>query len=241
MNYIDHLRELRNRIILCFFFLIFSFMFFLFFSDFVAKLLLEPLYDNIENPSDRRMIFTGLPEVFTSNLKISLFASFLLSVPFLLIQIFLFSSPALYKKEKKIFIPLISIIPIFFFLGVLFAYYFLIPIIWSFFLSFENFMDTSFPIELESRYSEYMKLTMYLLFASGLSFQFPVLIVLLTKLGFFNTHYLKKNRKYFYVGILIFSAFFTPPDVVSQIGITIPLIIFYESSIIFIKYCFKKK
>ena len=187
------------------------------------------------------MIFTGLPEIFVSNLKISLFASFLLSVPFLLIQIFLFSSPALYKKEKKIFIPLISIIPIFFFLGVLFAYYFLIPIIWSFFLSFENFMDTSFPIELESRYSEYMKLTMYLLFASGLSFQFPVLIVLLTKLGFFNTHYLKKNRKYFYVGILIFSAFFTPPDVVSQIGITIPLIIFYESSIIFIKYCFKKK
>lgn len=241
MKYIDHLRELRNRILLTFLFLIIAFFFFFYNVDSVSEFLTRPLFSLLNDSSNQRMIFTGLPEIFVSNLKISLFASFLLSVPFLLIQIFLFSSPALYKKEKKIFIPLISIIPIFFFLGVLFAYYFLIPIIWSFFLSFENFMDTSFPIELESRYSEYMKLTMYLLFASGLSFQFPVLIVLLTKLGFFNTHYLKKNRKYFYVGILIFSAFFTPPDVVSQIGITIPLIIFYESSIIFIKYCFKKK
>ena len=241
MKYIDHLRELRNRILLSFLFLIITFFFFFYNVDSVSEFLTRPLFSLLNDSSNQRMIFTGLPEIFVSNLKISLFASFLLSVPFLLIQIFLFSSPALYKKEKKIFIPLISIIPIFFFLGVLFAYYFLIPIIWSFFLSFENFMDTSFPIELESRYSEYMKLTMYLLFASGLSFQFPVLIVLLTKLGFFNTHYLKKNRKYFYVGILIFSAFFTPPDVVSQIGITIPLIIFYESSIIFIKYCFKKK
>ena len=241
MKYIDHLRELRNRVLLTFLFLIIAFFFFFYNVDSVSEFLTRPLFSLLNDSSNQRMIFTGLPEIFVSNLKISLFASFLLSVPFLLIQIFLFSSPALYKKEKKIFIPLISIIPIFFFLGVLFAYYFLIPIIWSFFLSFENFMDTSFPIELESRYSEYMKLTMYLLFASGLSFQFPVLIVLLTKLGFFNTHYLKKNRKYFYVGILIFSAFFTPPDVVSQIGITIPLIIFYESSIIFIKYCFKKK
>ena len=241
MKYIDHLRELRNRILLTFLFLIIAFFFFFYNVDSVSEFLTRPLFSLLNDSSNQRMIFTGLPEIFVSNLKISLFASFLLSVPFLLIQIFLFSSPALYKKEKKIFIPLISIIPIFFFLGVLFAYYFLIPIIWSFFLSFENFMDTSFPIELESRYSEYMKLTMYLLFASGLSFQFPVLIVLLTKLGFFNTHYLKKNRKYFYVGILIFSAFFTPPDVVSQIGITIPLIIFYESSIIFIKYYFKKK
>ena len=241
MKYIDHLRELRNRILLTFLFLIIAFFFFFYNVDSVSEFLTRSLFSLLNDSSNQRMIFTGLPEIFVSNLKISLFASFLLSVPFLLIQIFLFSSPALYKKEKKIFIPLISIIPIFFFLGVLFAYYFLIPIIWSFFLSFENFMDTSFPIELESRYSEYMKLTMYLLFASGLSFQFPVLIVLLTKLGFFNTHYLKKNRKYFYVGILIFSAFFTPPDVVSQIGITIPLIIFYESSIIFIKYCFKKK
>ena len=241
MKYIDHLRELRNRIIFCFFFLIFSFLTFLFFSDFVAKLLLEPLYNNIRNPSERRMIFTGLPEVFTSNLKISLFASFLFSLPFFITQFVFFVSPALYKKEKFFFIPILFLIPILFFIGVLFSYYFLIPVIWNFFLSFENFIGDSFNVELESRYSEYMKLTMYLLFASGISFLFPILLIFLTKIKILNVVHLKKYRKYFIIGILIFSAIFTPPDIISQVGIAIPLLIFYELSIIFIKIFILKK
>ena len=116
MKYIDHLRELRNRILLTFLFLIIAFFFFFYNVDSVSEFLTRPLFSLLNDASNQRMIFTGLPEIFVSNLKISLFASFLLSVPFLLIQIFLFSSPALYKKEKKIFITLISIIPIFFFL-----------------------------------------------------------------------------------------------------------------------------
>ena len=241
MKYFDHLRELRNRILISFIFLIISFFFFFLNVDFVGKILTKPLFFLFDESSNQRMIFTALPEIFVSNLKISLFASFLVSVPFFLIQIFLFTSPALYQNEKKIVIPIMSLTPILFFGGVLFAYFFLIPVIWSFFLSFENFMDSPFPIELESKYSEYMKLTMYLLFASGLSFQFPILIIFFTKIGLFDHSFLKKNRKYFYIGILIFSALFTPPDVISQIGISIPLIIFYESSIIFIKYFFKSK
>tara|TARA_B100001741_G_C16170147_1_gene421964 strand:- start:235 stop:591 length:357 start_codon:yes stop_codon:yes gene_type:complete len=113
--------------------------------------------------------------------------------------------------------------------------------IWSFFVSYESFIDGSLPIQLESRYSEYMKLTMFLLLASGLSFEFPIIIIFLTKLGVFNEHFLKKNRKFFLIGILIFSALFTPPDIISQIGIAIPLIIFYEFSILFIKFFFNKK
>ena len=129
----------------------------------------------------------------------------------------------------------------FFILGVIFAYYFLIPIIWKFFLSYENFIDGSLPIQLESRYSEYLKLTMFLLIASGLSFQFPILIIFFTKLGIFDIYFLKRNRKYFLLGILVFAALTTPPDIISQIGIAIPLIIFYESSILFIKFFFKRK
>ena len=122
-----------------------------------------------------------------------------------------------------------------------FAYYFLIPVIWNFFISYENFLNESLPVELESKYSEYVKLTMFLLLASGLSFEFPVLIILLTKLKIFNQKFLSRNRKYFFIGILIFSAIFTPPDVISQIGIAIPLIIFYEFSILFIKIFLKDK
>ena len=117
----------------------------------------------------------------------------------------------------------------------MFAYFFLIPIIWDFFISYENFLQSSIPVELESKYSEYMKLTMYLLFASGLSFEFPVLLIVLSKLGLISYETLKTKRKYFFIGIIIFSAIFTPPDVISQIGIAIPLIIFYEFSLLLIK------
>ena len=98
---------------------------------------------------------------------------------------------------KKIFYSINYVISFFFLAGILFAYYFLIPVIWNFFISYENFLNNSFPVELESKYSEYIKLTMFLIFASGLSFEFPVIIILLTKIGIFNHHFLSKNRKFF--------------------------------------------
>ena len=235
MKYIDHLKELRKRILLSFFILIISFCFFIYNASFVGEILTKPLFDLFDDSDKKRMIFTALPEVFVSNLKIALFASFLTSLPFLISQIVLFIYPALYKKEKKIIIPTFLLIPILFICGVCFAYFFLIPIIWNFFISFENFLQGSIPVVLESKYSEYMKLTMYLLFASGLSFEFPVLLFILSKLGVVSYETLKKKRKYFFIGIVIFSAILTPPDVISQIGIAIPLIIFYEFSLLLIK------
>ena len=241
MKYLNHLRELRNRILFSFLFLFLSFLFFFYNVKYLGDILTQPLFSLLENSTNQRMIFTALPEVFISNLKISLFASFLVSAPIFIIQILLFISPALYKNEKKFFIPLILLSPFFFLAGILFAYYFLIPVIWNFFISYENFLNNSFPVELESKYSEYIKLIMFLIFASGLSFEFPVLIILLTKIGVFNHHFLSKNRKFFFIGILVFSALFTPPDVISQIGIAIPLVIFYEFSILFIKFFINKK
>ena len=241
MKYLVYLKELRNRLLFSFMFLITCFFFFFLNINLVINLLIDPLYEILGQPENRRMIFTGLPEVFVSNLKVALFASFLISIPFFIIQIILFTTPALYKKEKRIFF-LVSILSvIFFFLGVFFAYYFLIPTVWKFFISYESLIDGSLPIQLESRYSEYMKLTMFLLLASGLSFEFPILIIFLTKLGVFDEFFLKKNRKYFLIAILIFAAIFTPPDIISQLGIAIPLIIFYEFSILFIKLFFKNK
>ena len=240
MKYLSHLKELRNRILLSFLFLIICFIFFFYNASYVGEFLSKPLFALLEGTDRKRMIFTGLPEVFLSNLKISLFASFMITFPFIIIQFVLFISPAMYKKEKSFFFPIIFLIPILFILGVIFAYYLLIPIIWSFFISFENFFQSGLNLELESRYSEYMKLILYLLLASGISFELPILLIILTKLKILNIQILKNNRKYFFIGILVFSAIFTPPDIISQLGIAIPLIIFYELSLIFIYFFLKK-
>ena len=187
------------------------------------------------------MIFTGLPEIFISYLKVSLFTSFLLSFPFIALQISIFISPALYKKERKFFRPMIILVPFLFYLGVAFAFFILIPVIWKFFLGFENYNSSSlFSIQLESKFNEYMKLTMYLLFSTGLAFLFPILLIILSKLKLITVESLKKNRKYYFLGILIFGAVFTPPDIISQVGIAIPLIIFFELSIYLIKFMNRK-
>lgn len=241
MSYYDHLKELRNRIIFCFLFLIFCLLVSFFNAESISNILSHPLHKIMEDDENKRMIFTGLPEIFISYLKISLFAGFLVSFPFFILQLSIFISPALYKNEKKFFKPLFFFIPLLFYFGVLFAYFFLIPIIWNFFLSFENFSPSNyFSIELESKFNEYMKLTMYLLFSSGLSFLFPIVLLIFAKLKIINSRILKKNRNFFYIGILIFAALFTPPDLISQVGIAIPLFFFFEMSIFLIDVINKK-
>ncbi len=235
MSYLSHFTELRNRLLFCFFIFFFSFFFYFYVADFVAKILSLPLYKILENSDQTRMIFTGLPEVFISNLKISFFASFLTTFPILILQFFLFISPALYKKEKKFFLPVFCLIPFLFFLGVLFSYFILIPIVWNFFLSFQTLnTEHFFSIELESRYGEYMKLTMYLLFSGGVSFLFPIILMTLCKINILTVKILKKQRKIFFILILLFSAVLTPPDVISQLVISLPLYLFYEFAILLI-------
>ena len=168
MKYLEYLKELRNRLLFSFSFMFLCFLFFFLNIGLVIETLTNPLYELLNNQENKRMIFTGLPEVFVSNLKVSFFVAFLFSLPIFIIQIILFTSPALYKKEKKVFV-LVSIMSIiFFFLGILFAYFFLIPMIWSFFISYESFVDGSLPIQLESRYSEF-----YILNSEGLSADYP--------------------------------------------------------------------
>ena len=241
MSYFDHFRELRNRLIFCFIFLISIFIISFFYSEKITNILTFPLYDAVGEKENKRMIFTGLPEVFVSYLKISLFSSFLVSFPFFIIQMSLFISPALYKKEKNFFIPLFYSIPFLFYVGVLFSYFFLIPVIWDFFVSFENLKSSNyFSIELESKFNEYIRLTMYLLFSTGFAFLFPVFLLILAKLKIINSQILRNNRKYYFIGILIFGAVFTPPDIISQLGIAVPLFIFFELSIYFIDFLNKK-
>jgi sec-independent protein translocase protein TatC len=132
--------------------------------------------------------------------------------------------------------------PVLFLLGAFLAYYFIMPLAIKFFLSFETLTSqTSMPIQLEARVSEYLSLIMIFMLAFGLSFELPVLLILLATVGFIDSKYLSERRRYIIVIIFIVAAIITPPDPISQIGLAIPLMLLYEISILIIKYLEKNK
>ena len=153
--------------------------------------------------TQRRMIFTGLHETFLTYLKLSFFSALCISFPIILVQIWKFIAPGLYKDEKLALLPFLIATPILFISGGMLVYYFIMPMAIKFFLSFETTAAMSgLPIQLEAKVDEYLSLITRLIFAFGLSFQLPVLLTLLGKVGFVNSDYLKKRRKY--VIVIIF-------------------------------------
>ena len=156
-------------------------------------------------------------------------------------QVWKFIAPGLYKHEKSAIMPYLIITPILFLLGGMLVYYLIMPLAIKFFLSFESAgLNTSLPIQLEAKVNEYLSLVMKLIFAFGLSFQLPVVLSLLARIGFVDSKFLKERRKYVVVIIFASAAILTPPDPVTQIGLAIPLLILYELSIISVKLIEKK-
>jgi sec-independent protein translocase protein TatC len=165
-----------------------------------------------------------------------------ISSPIILIQVWKFVAPGLYKNEKTALLPYMIATPVLFLLGGMLVYYLIMPLAINFFLSFETATSSnSLPIQLEAKVNEYLSLIMRLIFAFGISFQLPVLLSLLARAGFINSTYLKKRRKYVIVIIFIVAAILTPPDPITQIGLGIPLLILYELSILSVKFIEKKK
>lgn len=186
--------------------------------------------------SQGRLIYTGLTEAFFTYLRVSFFAGCFLTFPFLLMQIWLFLAPALYKKERRVLLPYLVATPFLFFIGGALVYYGVIPLAWRFFLSFESTGgDTVLPIHLEARVSEYLDLVMTLVFAFGLCFQLPVLLTLLARVGVVSSAFLKGARKYAIVVIFTVAAFLTPPDVFSQTALALPILGLYELSIFLVR------
>jgi sec-independent protein translocase protein TatC len=164
------------------------------------------------------------------------------SFPIFLIQIWKFIAPGLYSNEKKAILPFMIATPVLFLLGAFLAYQFIMPLAIKFFLSFESLTSqTSMPIQLEAKVSEYLSLIMIFMIAFGLSFELPVLLILLATVGFIDSKYLSERRRYIIVIIYIVAAIITPPDPISQIGLAIPLMLLYEISILIIKYLEKNK
>jgi sec-independent protein translocase protein TatC len=241
-SFVSHLTELRSRLMSTFLFLLVTFVVCYIFSEQIYSFLVKPYSDAIiENNLERRLIFTALHEAFLTYLKVAFFTSFFITSPIFLTQIWKFVAPGLYKNEKKALLPYLISTPILFLLGGMLVYYLIMPLAIDFFLSFESAAeDNSIAIQLEAKVNEYLSLIMRLIFAFGISFQLPVVLSLLARIGIIDSQYLRTRRKYVVVIIFAVAAVLTPPDPITQIGLALPLLLLYEISILTVKLIEKK-
>ncbi len=241
-SFTSHFVELRSRLIKSLIFIFIIFIASYIFAEKIYFFLVEPYAQAVrEDGIDRRLIFTALHETFITYLKVAFFVAIFLGSPAVLTHIWKFIAPGLYKNEKKALLPYLIATPILFLLGGMLVYYLVMPLAIKFFLSFETSGQiNSLPIQLEAKVNEYLSLIMRLIFAFGLSFQLPVILNLLARIGAIDSLYLKQRRKYFIVIIFAAAAILTPPDPITQIGLAIPLLILYELSILSVKLTEKK-
>ncbi len=242
-SFVEHFTELRSRLVKSIIYLFIFFIICYFFAENIYRFLVEPYADAVRGDElNRRLIFTALHETFITYLKVAFFTSLFVTSPIILTQIWKFIAPGLYKNEKKALLPYLIATPTLFLMGGLLVYYLVMPLAIKFFLSFETVAEiNSLPIQLEAKVNEYLSLIMRLIFAFGISFQLPVLLSLLARVGFIDSEYLKKRRKYVIVIIFAVAAILTPPDPITQIGLGIPLLILYELSILSVKIIEKKR
>jgi sec-independent protein translocase protein TatC len=206
----------------------------------IYAFLVKPLAHVLEG-ENRRLIYTGLGEAFITYLKLACFAGGFLSFPVIASQLWLFIAPGLYKNEKYVFLPFLIATPALFLIGAAFVYYLVIPVAWKFFAGFESLTPASgLPIQLEARVSEYLSLIMTLIFAFGFCFQMPVLLTLLGRVGIISSTWLAEKRRYMIVAIFIVAAVVTPPDILSQFMLAVPMMALYEISVILVRMGEKK-
>ena len=242
-SFTSHFIELRTRLLNSLIFIFLAFITSYIFAEQIYNFLVEPYANAVKDEEiSRRLIFTALHETFITYIKVAFFSAIFLGSPVLLIQIYKFIAPGLYKNEKKAILPYLIFTPILFLFGGLLVYYLVMPLAIKFFLSFETIgSNSSLPIQLEAKVNEYLSLIMRLIFAFGISFQLPILLNLLAKIGIVNSNYLRTRRRYVIVIIFALAAILTPPDPITQVGLAIPLLLLYELSIFTVKFSEKKK
>ena len=233
MPLLDHLIELRSRLmwslasILLLFILIFPF------SENVYQVLVQPLADIFEElGGQRRLIFTALHEAFFTYIKLSLITALFIAFPFISMQFWMFVAPGLYKNEKKALAPFLVATPVLFFLGGAMVYFIVMPWAYEFLLAFElEGGPGTLPIVSEPKVNEYLSLSINLIFAFGICFELPVVLTLLGRIGIISSKGMAEKRKYAILISFVVAAIITPPDVISQIMLASVLIILYEISI----------
>ncbi len=230
----SHLEELRKRLIVCFIAVGAGFILSYGFKEKLFQILTYPLISVMK--TDGTLIFTGLPEAFFTYLKVSFLTGLILSAPVILYEFWVFVAPGLYHKERRLLLPVVFFSSLFFIAGALFGYFVVFPFGFKFFLGFAT--ETIKPL-ISMR--EYLSFAAKLLIAFGLAFELPIVVTFLSRLGIVTVDFLKKNRKYALLLSFVCSAILTPPDVITQIMMALPLMILYEMGIYSAMFFGRKK
>ncbi len=239
---IEHLVELRSRLIKAVIAIVIFFIVCFIFADSIFNILVIPFERAAGENQNIRLIYTAPQEYFFAQMKIGLFGSLFISFPVIANQIYKFVAPGLYKNERQAFLPFLIATPILFVLGACLVFFFVMPLAMTFFLSMQQTaVEGRATIELLPKVSEYLGLIMTLIFAFGLVFQLPVVITLLARAGLVTADGLKAKRKWAVVLAFVAAAVLTPPDPISQLGLATPTLLLYELSILSARYIEKKR
>ncbi|MGB0922624.1 MAG: twin-arginine translocase subunit TatC [Alphaproteobacteria bacterium] len=229
---IEHLIELRGRLMKIMFAVFIAFIGCYFFAEHIYAFLVQPYANVVGEDSGKRLIFTALHETFFTYIKVAFWGAICISFPVIAWQIYAFVAPGLYRHERMAFLPFLMATPVLFIAGASLVYYGVMPLAIEFFLGFESSGgDTGLAIELEAKVGEYLALVMKLIFAFGLAFQLPVVLTLLARVGIITSAWLREKRKYAVIAVFGAAAVLTPPDPISQVGLALPILILYEVSI----------
>ncbi|WP_417591732.1 twin-arginine translocase subunit TatC [Parasphingorhabdus sp.] len=236
---IEHLMELRQRLLWSVAALVVAFLVSMFFADEIFGILVQPLTDAFP-AGEGKIIYTKLYEAFFVEIKVAMFAAFFLAFPIISNQLWAFVAPGLYANEKKAFLPFLIATPVLFVAGASLAYFIVMPTAFRFFLGFEGQVG-GLTQEALPAMGDYLSLVMQFILAFGVCFQLPVLLLLLNRAGIVSRQQLKGVRRYMIVGAFALAAILTPPDVVSQLMLGVPLILLYEVSLLIMWFTERKK